>query len=76
MRCGKNTNWYCPGCRTLDDCGARSGHYCLGNGAKCWGLNHRKRARTKQHEETNGDEEDTPADSEDEEETGDVQWDE
>ena len=39
-------------------------------------LNHRKRARTKQHEETNGDEEDTPADSEDEEETGDVQWDE
>ena len=72
--CGKNTMWYCLGCRNADDCGAASGHYCLGNGAECWGLNHRKRARTKREEAAEAEEEEE-VDSEDEEdEENDVQW--
>ena len=43
--CGTNTKWYCPGCRKADNCGAKSGHYCLGNDNDCWGSNHRRRAR-------------------------------
>ena len=73
--CGKKTWWYCPGCRTADDCGAASGHYCLGNGAKCWGLNHRKRARTSIAEPT-AEEEMAMEDSEDEDDEGDVEFEE